>query len=107
MEEGRLTVHCTLTDEEDRMVGFWRWICTFPNSFWIWWWSTPWLVGGTSKHTHTQRNKRIIDRNLDMCSLSDVKEAQCDQEVLKGTLRSHGICDGAGIAQPVGIGCAH
>lgn len=33
VEEGQLTVHCTLTDEEERMVGLWRWMTTSPNSF--------------------------------------------------------------------------
>lgn len=33
VEEGQLTVHCTLTDEEERMEGLWRWMSTSPNSF--------------------------------------------------------------------------
>lgn len=43
-----LTVHCTRTEDEDRMVGLCRWISTSPSSLWIWRWSTPWLVGGMS-----------------------------------------------------------
>ena len=30
-----LTVHWTLTDEEDRIVGLCRWMTTSPNSLWI------------------------------------------------------------------------
>lgn len=50
----KLTVHCTLTEEEDRMVGLCRWMSTSPSSLWICRWSTPWLVGGISVCIYTE-----------------------------------------------------
>lgn len=39
-----LTLHCSLTADEDSTAGVCRWITTSPSSLWIWRWSTPCMV---------------------------------------------------------------
>ncbi len=59
-----LTVHWTLTEDDERIVGLWRWMTTSPSSLWICPWSTPWLVGGTSTQINTNHTQNMKHKHI-------------------------------------------